>query len=184
MIKEFKEFALKGSVLDMAVGIIIGAAFGAVVQSLVADVLMPPIGLLLGNVDFANLYVVLAAGGAPGPYASLAQAQAAGAVTFNYGLFINKVIGFLIVAFALFLVIKSMNRLRRKQEAAPPPPVETKACPFCLSAIPLKARRCPIAHPKSPDPGSRLPPSRVRLKSRPALWYFSFPIHSDGRIGA
>jgi len=143
MFKEFREFAMRGSVLDMAVGIIIGAAFGAVVQSLVADILMPPIGLLLGNVDFANLYVILAAGQTPGPYASLAQAQAAGAVTFNYGLFVNKVISFLIVAFALFLIIKSMNRLRRKQEASAPPPAETRECPFCLSVVPLKAKRCP-----------------------------------------
>jgi large conductance mechanosensitive channel len=143
MLKEFREFAMRGSVLDMAVGIIIGAAFGAVVQSLVSDILMPPIGLLLGNVDFGNLYITLVAGKAAGPYASLAQAQAAGAVTFNYGQFINKIISFLIVAFALFLVIKSMNRLRRKQEAPAAPPAETKECPFCLSAIPLKAKRCP-----------------------------------------
>jgi len=143
MLKEFREFAMRGSVLDMAVGIIIGAAFGAVVQSLVSDILMPPIGFLLGNVDFGNLYITLVAGKAAGPYASLAQAQAAGAVTFNYGQFINKIISFLIVAFALFLVIKSMNRLRRKQEAPAAPPAETKECPFCLSAIPLKAKRCP-----------------------------------------
>jgi len=143
MLKEFREFAMRGSVLDMAVGIIIGAAFGAVVQSLVSDILMPPIGLLLGNVDFGNLYITLVAGKAAGPYASLAQAQAAGAVTFNYGQFINKIISFLIVAFALFLVIKSMNRLRRKQEAPAAPPAETKECPFCLSAISLKAKRCP-----------------------------------------
>jgi len=143
MLKEFREFAMRGSVLDMAVGIIIGAAFGAVVQSLVSDLLMPPIGLLLGNVDFGNLYVTLVAGKVAGPYASLAQAQAAGAVTFNYGQFINKIISFLIVAFALFLVIKSMNRLRRKQEAPAAPPAETKECPFCLSAIALKAKRCP-----------------------------------------
>jgi len=143
MLKEFREFAMRGSVLDMAVGIIIGAAFGAVVQSLVSDILMPPIGFLLGNVDFGNLYITLVAGKAAGPYASLAQAQAAGAVTFNYGQFINKIISFLIVAFALFLVIKSMNRLRRKQEAPAAPPAETKECPFCLSAISLKAKRCP-----------------------------------------
>jgi large conductance mechanosensitive channel len=142
MFKEFKEFAMKGSVLDMAVGIIIGAAFGGIVQSFVTDILMPPIGLLLGHVDFANLFILLGAGAAEGPFASLAQAQAAGAVTFNYGLFINKVINFLIVAFALFLVVRSMNRLRKKQEAAAPP-AETKECPFCLSVIPLKARRCP-----------------------------------------
>lgn len=143
MLKEFREFAMRGSVIDMAVGIILGAAFGAVVQSLVADILMPPIGLLLGNVDFSNLYVTLAAGKIAGPYASLAQAQAAGAVTFNYGLFVNKIISLLIVAFALFLAIKSVNRLRRKQEAPAAPPADTKECPFCLSVIALKARRCP-----------------------------------------
>jgi large conductance mechanosensitive channel len=142
MIKEFKEFAMRGSVLDMAVGIIIGAAFGAIVSSLVADVLMPPVGLLLGNVDFANLYAVLSAGQTPGPYASLAAAQEAGAVTLNYGQFINKIISFLIVAFALFLVIRSMNRLKKKAEAPPAAPT-TKDCPFCSTAIPVKAVRCP-----------------------------------------
>jgi len=142
MFKEFKEFAVKGSVLDMAVGIIIGAAFGTLVASFVSDVLMPPIGLLLGNVDFANLYVVLHAGGVPGPYASLAQAQAAGAVTLNYGLFIDKIIAFLIVAFALFLVIRAMNRLKRKAEAPPAEPT-TKDCPYCATAVPVKAVRCP-----------------------------------------
>jgi large conductance mechanosensitive channel len=138
--KEFKEFAMKGSVLDMAVGIIIGAAFGAVVASFVGDILMPPIGLLLGNVDFSNLYVVLAAGKTAGPYASLAQAQTAGAVTFNYGVFITRIISFLIVAFALFLVIRSMNRMKKKTAPAPP---SVKECPFCFTMIPVKAVRCP-----------------------------------------
>ncbi len=142
MIKEFKEFAMRGSVLDMAVGIVIGAAFGAIVSSLVADVLMPPIGLILGNVDFSNLYIVMSAGQTPGPYASLAAAQQAGAVTLNYGQFINKIISFLIVAFALFLVIRSVNRLKRKAEAPPAAPT-TKDCPFCSTAIPIKAVRCP-----------------------------------------
>jgi large conductance mechanosensitive channel len=142
MFKEFKEFAMRGSVLDMAVGIIIGAAFGAIVSSLVADVLMPPIGLLLGRVDFSNLYMVLASGSAAGPYASLAAAQQAGAVTLNYGLFINKIISFLIVAFALFLVIRSMNRLKRKAEAVPAEPT-TKECPFCFTQVPIRAVRCP-----------------------------------------
>ena len=142
VIKEFKEFALRGSVLDMAVGIIIGAAFGTIVSSLVSDVLMPPIGLLLGHVDFANLYAVLAHGGTPGPYASLAAAQQAGAVTLNYGVFINKIISFLIVAFSLFLVIRSMNRLTKKAEAAPAEPT-TKECPHCFTTIPIKATRCP-----------------------------------------
>jgi large conductance mechanosensitive channel len=139
MFKEFKEFAMRGSVLDMAIGIIIGVAFGAIVSSLVADVLMPPFGLLLGKVDFANLYILLSGGG---PYPSLAAAQAAGVVTLNYGLFINKIINFLIVAFALFLVIRSMNRMKKKSEAPAPAPT-TKDCPFCATAVPIKAVRCP-----------------------------------------
>jgi large conductance mechanosensitive channel len=142
MFKEFREFAMRGSVLDMAVGIIIGAAFGAIVSSLVADALMPPVGLLLGKVDFTNLYVLLTAGQTPGPYASLTAAQQAGAVTLNYGQFINKIISFLIVAFSLFLVIRSMNRMTRKAEVAAPVPT-TKDCPFCATAVPLKAVRCP-----------------------------------------
>jgi large conductance mechanosensitive channel len=142
MFKEFKEFALRGSVLDMAVGIIIGAAFGAIVASLVSDVLMPPIGLLLGRVDFSNLYLVLAAGKVAGPYASLAAAQQAGAVTFNYGVFINRVINFLIVALALFLMIRSVNRMKRKAVAVPAEPT-TKECSFCGTQIPIKAVRCP-----------------------------------------
>jgi len=142
MFKEFREFAMRGSVLDMAVGIIIGAAFGAIVTSLVADVLMPPIGLLLGKVDFANLYVLLTAGQTAGPYASLAAAQQAGAVTLNYGAFINKIISFIIVAFSLFLMIRSMNRMKRKAEAPAAAPT-TKECPFCATAVPLKAVRCP-----------------------------------------
>jgi large conductance mechanosensitive channel len=142
MFKEFREFAMRGSVLDMAVGIIIGAAFGAIVSSLVADVIMPPIGLLLGRVDFANLYVTLMSGPTPGPYASLAAAQQAGAVTLNYGMFVNKVISFLIVAFALFLIIRSMNRMKRKAEAPAPAPA-TKDCPYCATAVPVKAVRCP-----------------------------------------
>jgi len=142
MFKEFREFAMRGSVLDMAVGIIIGAAFGAIVTSLVADVLMPPIGLLLGRVDFANLYVLLTAGQTPGPYASLAAAHQAGAVTLNYGAFINKIITFLIVAFSLFMMIRGMNRMKNKAEAPAPAPA-TKECPFCATAVPLKAVRCP-----------------------------------------
>jgi large conductance mechanosensitive channel len=142
MLKEFREFAVRGSVLDMAVGIIIGAAFGTIVNSFVTDILMPPIGLLLGHVDFKDLFVVLAAGATPGSYATVAQAQAAGAVTLNYGLFINGVISFLIVAFALFLVVRAMNRLKRKEAAAAPPP-QTKDCPYCSTSIPIKAVRCP-----------------------------------------
>jgi large conductance mechanosensitive channel len=141
MFKEFKEFAMRGNVVDMAVGIIIGAAFGTIVKSLVSDVIMPPIGLLLGNVDFANLFVVLKAGTTAGPYASLADAQAAGAVTINYGFFINTIISFMIVAFAVFMIIKQMNRMKKEAPAAAP---STKECPFCLSAVPLKASRCPL----------------------------------------
>lgn len=141
MLKEFKEFAMKGNVVDMAVGIIIGAAFGAVVKSLVSDVIMPPIGLVLGNVDFSNLFFVLKTGAAAGPYASVAEAQKAGAVTMNYGLFLNTLISFVIVAFSVFVLVKSINRLRRQEEPVLAVP-ETKDCPFCLSAIPLKAIRC------------------------------------------
>ncbi len=138
MLKEFKEFAMRGNVLDMAVGIIIGTAFGAIVKSLVTDIIMPPIGLLLGNVDFSNLFVVIEGAGS---YETLAEAQAAGAVTLNYGIFVNTIINFVIVAFAIFMVVKNMNRLKR-QEPAPEP--TTKECPYCLSAIPLNATRCPF----------------------------------------
>jgi large conductance mechanosensitive channel len=141
MLKEFKEFVLRGNVLDMAVGIIIGAAFGTIVKSLVDDVIMPPIGLLLGGVDFANLFILLRAGSPAAPYASLADAQAAGAVTINYGVFINAVVSFLIVALVMFLLIRSINRLRREEEAPPAEPT-TKECPYCLSTIPIKATRC------------------------------------------
>ncbi len=139
MFKEFKEFAMRGNVVDMAVGIIIGAAFGTVIKSLVADIIMPPIGLLLGNVDFSNLYILLKPGNPAGPYLALAEAQKAGAVTINYGAFINTVISFLIVALAVFLLIRSLNRLKKPEEAPAP---ATKDCPYCLSAIPLKATRC------------------------------------------
>jgi len=142
MFKEFKDFAMRGNVVDMAVGIIIGAAFGTIVKSLVADVLMPPIGLLLGNVDFSNLFIVLKQGAAAGPYATLAAANTAGAVTLNYGAFINTIISFLIVAFAIFMVIRSLNKLKRA-EAAPPAVPTTKDCPKCFSTIPIKAVRCP-----------------------------------------
>ena len=142
MLGEFKKFAVRGNVVDMAVGIIIGGAFGTIVKSLVDDVLMPPIGMLLGGVDFSELFVVLQDGAeTAAPYASLADAQAAGAVTINYGLFINNVIAFLIVAWAVFLLIRGMNRLQRPEEPAKAP--ETKNCPFCTSSIPLAATRCP-----------------------------------------
>jgi large conductance mechanosensitive channel len=142
MLKEFREFAVRGNVVDMAVGIIIGGAFGTIVKSLVADVLMPPIGLLLGGIDFADFFIVLHGGKEAGPYASLAAAKAAGAVTLNYGMFINTVISFLIVAFAVFMLIRSINRLRRQQEAQPAEPT-TKDCQYCASSIPIKASRCP-----------------------------------------
>lgn len=142
MVKEFREFAVKGNVVDMAVGIIIGAAFGTIVQSLVADIIMPPIGLLLGNVDFSSLFIVLREGAAAGPYATPALAKAAGAVTLNYGLFINTVISFVIVAFAVFMMIRTINRLKREQPAPAAAPT-TKDCPFCFTAVPIKAVRCP-----------------------------------------
>jgi large conductance mechanosensitive channel len=139
MLKEFKDFAMRGNVVDMAVGIIIGAAFGTIVTSVVNDMIMPPIGLVLGNVDFSNLFLVLKDGSAPGPYFSVASAKAAGAVTWNYGIFINAVISFLIVAFSVFLIIRAMNRLKKE---APAPEPNTKACPYCLSTVPLKASKC------------------------------------------
>jgi large conductance mechanosensitive channel len=139
MIKEFKEFAMKGNVLDMAVGIIIGAAFGGIITSLVNDVIMPPIGLLLGNVDFSNIFAVLKEGKVAGPYASVPAAKAAGAVTMNVGVFINTIINFIIVAFAIFLLIRNINRFKRQEEPAP----ATKDCSFCFTAIPIKATRCP-----------------------------------------
>jgi large conductance mechanosensitive channel len=141
MFKEFKEFAMRGNVLDMAIGIVIGAAFGAIVSSFVADVIMPPIGLLLGDIDFSNLFVILKDGKVPGPYESLAAAKEAGAVTINYGLFLNTIISFLIVAFAIFLLVKNVNKMKREQEVPPAVPT-TKECPFCLSTIPIKAVKC------------------------------------------
>jgi large conductance mechanosensitive channel len=144
MFKEFKEFAMRGNVMDMAIGIVIGAAFGTIIKSLVADVIMPPIGLLLGGVDFSNMFVVLKQGAElAGPYNALADAQAAGAVTLNYGTFINTVISFIIVAFAIFMLIKGMNSSKRKEEAAPAAPT-TKDCPQCFSAIAIKATKCPM----------------------------------------
>jgi len=142
MFKEFKEFAMRGNVVDMAVGIIIGAAFGTIVKSLVSDIIMPPIGLLLGNVDFSNLFVVLKQGATAGPYASLADAQAAGAVSINYGAFINTIISFVIIAVAVFLLIRGINKMRRQKEEPAAEPT-TKTCPFCQSMIPIKATRCP-----------------------------------------
>ncbi|MGA2160239.1 MAG: large-conductance mechanosensitive channel protein MscL [Dehalococcoidia bacterium] len=143
MFKDFKEFVMRGSVVDMAIGIVIGAAFGTIVKSFVDDVLMPPIGLLLGNVDFANLFSVLKEGTkAAGPYASLAAAKAAGAVTLNWGIFINTIISFIIIAFAVFLVIKGINRMKREKEV-PSAELTTRECPFCFTTIPIKATCCP-----------------------------------------
>lgn len=139
MFKEFKDFAMRGNVVDMAVGIIIGAAFGTIIKSLVADVIMPPIGLALGNVDFTQLFAVLKQGMPAAPYATIADAQAAGAVTINYGVFTNTIISFIIIAFAVFMLIRRVNKLKR-EEPAPEP--NTKECPYCFSSIPIKATRC------------------------------------------
>lgn len=143
--KDFRDFAMRGNVMDMAVGIIIGAAFGAIVKSLVGDVIMPPIGLLLGNVDFSNLFVVLKQGAKQaGPYATIAQAHAAGAVTLNYGLFINTVISFIIVAVAVFMLVSAMQKAQKRFKAAEPLAAPTsKDCPHCFTAINVKATRCP-----------------------------------------
>jgi large conductance mechanosensitive channel len=138
MIKEFKDFIMRGFVLDLAIGVIIGTAFGKIVASLVSDVLMPPIGLILGHVDFSNLFLNLSGGS----YKSLADAQAAGAATLNYGLFINNIINFLIIALVIFMIIKQVNRFNKPAEKPAPAPT-TKECPFCYSAIPIKATRCP-----------------------------------------
>jgi len=138
MLREFKEFAMRGNVLDMAVGIIIGAAFGKIISSLVNDVIMPPIGLLLGNVDFSNLFINLSGQ----PYASLAAAKAAGAPVVAIGVFLNSVFDFLIVAFVIFLLIRQVNRTKRQTEVPAVAPI-TRDCPFCWSSIPMKATRCP-----------------------------------------
>ena len=136
MLKEFKEFAMRGNVLDMAVGIIIGAAFGQIVNSFVQDVLMPPIGRLIGHVDFSNRFVSLSGV----HYDTIAAAKAAGATTLNYGQFLNTVINFMIVAFAVFLLVRQVNRLAPKPAPAAPPPM--RDCPYCLSAVPAKATKC------------------------------------------
>jgi large conductance mechanosensitive channel len=142
MMKEFKEFAMRGNVVDMAVGLVIGAAFATIVKSLVADVIMPPIGLLLGGVDFSNLFAVIREGSVAGSFSTLAEAQKAGAVTINYGLFLNTIISFLIIAFAIFMVVKGMNSLKKEEAAAPAEPTE-KDCNHCYTSIPIKATRCP-----------------------------------------
>lgn len=136
MLKEFKEFAMRGNVMDMAIGVILGAAFGKIVTSLVGDVVMPPLGLFLGKVEFSNLFLNISGK----PYGSLAEAKAAGAATINYGMFINNVIDFLIVAFVIFLIVRQINRWKKPAPAATP---TTKDCPYCSLAIPIKAVRCP-----------------------------------------
>ena len=145
MLKDFKTFIMRGNVVDLAIGIVIGVAFGAIVSSFVKDVLMPPIGLLLGDVDFINLFAVLKEGTVAGPYRSLTAAQEAGAVTINYGVFINVIINFIIIAFAIFFfVVRPLNKMHERQkakEAAPAP--STKECPYCITHIPIKATRCP-----------------------------------------
>ena len=147
MWKDFKAFIIRGNVMDLAVGIIIGAAFGSIVNSLVADVIMPPIGLILGRVDFSNLYVVLKDGNTPGPYESLVAAKAAGAVSMNYGVFIITIINFIIIAFAVFAMVRTVTRMQKQlekpQTAAAPTAPTTKNCPYCFTAIPVKATRCP-----------------------------------------
>jgi large conductance mechanosensitive channel len=142
VMKEFREFAVKGNVVDMAVGIIIGAAFGTIARSLVDDIIMPPVGLLLGGVAFENLFAVLRHGETAGPYATLVDAQAAGAVTINYGVFISTLVSFLIVALAVFVLVRSINRLRREEQVAPEAPTD-RPCPFCATTIPVMAVRCP-----------------------------------------
>jgi large conductance mechanosensitive channel len=144
MLQDFKAFIMRGNVIDMAVGIIIGIAFGAVVNSVVKDIIMPPIGLALGNVDFANLFVVLKEGLTPGPYASLAAAQAAGAVTINYGTFINAVVNLLIIAAVVFfLIVRPIARMQALKKVEKPTAPTTKECPYCFTSIPIKASRCP-----------------------------------------
>ena len=138
MLKEFKEFAVRGNVVDMAVGIVIGVAFGGIIKSLVADLIMPPIGLLLGGVNFSDIFINLSGG----DYESLAAAKEAGAATLNVGVFFNTLLNFVIVAFAIFILIRAINKMKRKEEQAPEPEATTKDCPFCYSAIPIKATRC------------------------------------------
>jgi large conductance mechanosensitive channel len=142
MLKDFREFAMRGNVVDLAVGLILGASFGAIVKSAVDDLLMPPLGLATGGVDFVNKFLLLKEGTPPGPYPGLAQAKSAGAVTFNYGVFVNQVVSFLLVALAVFLLVRVINRMRR-QEPAPAPEPTTKACPYCATDIPKAAVRCP-----------------------------------------
>lgn len=144
LLKEFREFAVKGNVVDMAVGIVIGAAFGTIVKSFVSDVIMPPIGLAIGRIDFNNLFWIIAQGNPRGPYNTIAEAQKAGAVTLNYGTFVNTVVSFFIIAVAVFFLVRVINRVRRQFESeSAPAAMTTKECPRCFTAIPIKATRCP-----------------------------------------
>ena len=142
MLKEFREFAMRGNVVDMAVGIIVGAAFGTIVKVLVAEVMMPPLGLLIGDIDFASIFTVLKQGDPVGPYATVEAAKEAGAVVMAWGLFFNEVVSFVIVAFAVFLLIKAINTAKRKEDAPAPAAPTTKDCPECLMTVPLAATRC------------------------------------------
>jgi large conductance mechanosensitive channel len=152
MLSDFKKFVMRGNVVDMAVGVVMGVAFSAIVNSLVDDIIMPPVGLVLGGADFTDLFLLLGKGAVPGPYASLAAAQEAGAVTLNYGLFINALLNFAIIAGAMFMLISSIKWV--SHEAEPPATEEptTKACPYCLSTIPLAATRCPDCTSELPEP--------------------------------
>lgn len=158
MLDDFKTFAIRGNVIDMAVGIIIGAAFGTVVQSLVEDVLTPPLGLLTGGADFTNLFLVLKEGTPEAPYATLQAAREAGAVTINVGVFINALISFLVVSFAVFVLVRYVNQLREPDEG-PPPPATVKKCPYCVSDVPVQATRCPHCTSDLPEPPSEEAPA-------------------------
>lgn len=143
-LKEFREFAVKGNVVDMAVGIVIGGAFGTIVKSFVSDVIMPPIGLLVGHVQFSSLFWVISEGTPRGPYNTIDAAHKAGAVTLNYGVFVDNIVSFLIIAWAVFMFVRLINRVRREFEAPETPAApSTKECPYCASSIPIKATRCP-----------------------------------------
>ncbi len=152
MSNEFREFIERGNVVDLAVGVIIGSAFTSIVNSLVDDILMPPIGLLLGGVDFSNFFIVLKEGSPPGPYAALADAEASGAVSLNYGLFVNSIVSFLIVSLAIFMLVRAVNAVQRElEEAESKAAPTTKECPFCASIIPVKATRCPQCTSQLPE---------------------------------
>ncbi|MBW3563594.1 MAG: large-conductance mechanosensitive channel protein MscL [Acidobacteria bacterium] len=160
MKSEFREFAVRGNVVDMAVGIIIGGAFATIARSLVEDIIMPPVGLILGGVDFKDFFAVLKSGTPPGPYVTIADAQASGAVTLNWGVFINNIVSFLIVAFAVFILVKAINRIRRAEVPVPEDPT-TKVCEFCRLEVPVQATRCPNCTSELGSPGGVAPPPRA-----------------------